>query len=43
MDIVDSIMMAGAAASATASYLESVNGHKSAELQSQPERSVEYA
>ena len=43
MDIVDSIMMAGAAASATAAYLESGNGHKSAEPQSQPERSDEYA
>jgi heterodisulfide reductase subunit A len=43
MDIVDSIMMAGAAASATAAYLESVNGQKSSEPQSQPERSVEYA
>lgn len=42
MDIVDSIMMAGAAASATASYLETGNGF-SKEAQGQPERSVEYA
>jgi heterodisulfide reductase subunit A2 len=42
MDIVDSIMMAGAAASATASYLESSNG-SGKEAQRQPERSVEYA
>jgi len=42
MDIVDSIMMAGAAASATASYLETGNGFGK-ESQDQPERSVEYA
>jgi heterodisulfide reductase subunit A2 len=42
MDIVDSIMMAGAAASATASYLETGNGSGKV-AQSQPERSVEYA
>ncbi len=42
MDIVDSIMMAGAAASATASYLETGNG-SGKEAQGQPERSVEYA
>ena len=42
MDIVDSIMMAGAAAAAVGAYLESGNGHTS-EPQSQPERSVEYA
>jgi len=42
MDIVDSIMMAGAAASAVASYLETGNGFgKGAQVQ--PERSVEYA
>ena len=42
MDIVDSIMMAGAAAAATASYLETGDG-SGKEAQSQPERSVEYA
>jgi len=43
MDIVDSIMMAGAAAATTAAYLESVNGHKNTEPQSQEERSVAHA
>ena len=42
MDIVDSIMMAGAAAASTASYLESTSG-SGKEAQGQPERSVEYA
>jgi heterodisulfide reductase subunit A len=42
MDIVDSIMMAGAAAASVASYLETGNG-SGKEAQRQPERSVEYA
>jgi len=43
MDIVDSIMMAGAAAAAAAAYLESGNGQITAAPKSQPEWSVEYA
>jgi heterodisulfide reductase subunit A len=43
MDIVDSIMMAGAAAAAAAAYLESGNGHSTVEPKSQPEWRVEYA
>jgi len=42
MDIVDSIMMAGAAASSAASYMETGNG-SGKEAQGQPERSVENA
>ncbi len=42
MDIVDSIMMAGAAAASVASYLETGNG-SGKEAERQPERSVEYA
>lgn len=42
MDIVDSIMMAGAAASAAASYLETGNGAGN-KAQGQTERSVKYA
>lgn len=42
MDIVDSIMMAGAAAASVASYLETGDG-SGKEAQAQSERSVEYA
>jgi heterodisulfide reductase subunit A len=43
MDIVDSIMVAGAAAAETAAYLQSHNGRNTAPVAAQEERSVMYA
>jgi len=43
MDIVDSIMMAGAAAASAAAYLESKQKNGNRTPQNQSERSVEYA
>lgn len=43
MDIVDSIMMAGAAAASAAAYLETRGNNPNNLLQNQPEKDVEYA